>query len=66
MRHDIAVIGILGALIALAPPARAGTWQAIERIPGQTPVTLSVKKRPRLYYRVTAEASLSLTVEGPG
>lgn len=45
--------------------ARAGTWDAIERIPNRQPVTVKVEGKPRLYFRLTPESPLVIPVEGP-
>lgn len=55
---------LLLALLAAAP-ATAGTWEAIERLPGQTPVAVMVGDNQRLYFRVTPERPLTVPIEGP-
>ncbi len=45
--------------------ARAGTWEAIERLPGQTAVKVMVSGKPRLYFRVTPDHALPIPLVGP-
>jgi len=56
----------LAGLLLLAPSAYAAKWRAIERVPGHAPVTVTVSEKPRIYFRVSPDSSLSLTVKGPG
>ncbi len=60
---------IPATLIALAPAipgsAGAGKWEAIEKLPDQTPVVVLVEKQPRTYFRLTPEKPLTIAVEGP-
>jgi hypothetical protein len=58
-------VAVLLALAAAATEVSAGTWDAIERLPGQPPVTVMVDGKPRLYFRVTPERPLVVPVEGP-
>ena len=63
-----AVIALLAAVLAaggVAARATAGSWEAIERLPGQAPVTVLVDEKPRLYFRVTPERPLTVPVDGP-
>jgi len=57
-------VPLLIALIA-ASPATAGTWEAIEQLPGQTPVELRVEGKPRNYFRITREQPLVVSIDGP-
>lgn len=52
-------------LACTAADVSAGTWDAIERLPDQTPVAVSVDGKPRLYFRVTPERPLVVPIEGP-
>ncbi len=56
----------LAGLLLVAPSAYAGKWQAIEHVPGHTPLTVTVNEKPRIYFRVSLDSPLVLTVEGPG
>ena len=61
---------IAGTLVMLvtalaAGPLRAGTWEAIERLPEQQPSELHVNDKPRLYFRVSPGHPLSIPLEGP-
>ena len=57
--------GALAAAALAATAAIAAKWDAIERLPGRTPVTLLVQEQPRLYFRVTGEAPLTFPLDGP-
>ncbi len=57
---------VVSTILLPAAPVQAAKWEAIERVPGVTPLTLSVQGKPRVYFRVTSQLPLSLTVEGPG
>lgn len=50
---------------SLASGALAGNWEAIERLPDRTPVTVTVEGKPRLYFRLTPESPLMISVDGP-
>ena len=65
--HPAVVAWIAAALLACGPAARAtaASWEAIERLPGQSPVTVMVDEKPRLYFRVTPERPLTVPVDGP-
>lgn len=52
-----------GALLATA--AIASKWEAIERLPGQSPVTVIVEEKPRNYFRITPDKPLTVPIEGP-
>ena len=56
---------LLLPIVLPAGPATAGTWDAIEHLEGQPPVTLKVEGKPRLYYRVTPAAPLTVPIDGP-
>ena len=58
-------IAFAAALMLFAPSAHAGNWQAVEIIPGHTPTTVTVKEKPRSYFRVSEDSPLALAVEGP-
>jgi len=53
------------AALLLPAPAQAAKWQAIEHIAGRPPLTVSVQENPRIYFRVTADSPLTVTVDGP-
>jgi len=53
-------------LLLLAAPAQGAKWQAMEHISGRPPLTVSVQENPRIYFRVTADSPLTVTVDGPG
>jgi len=57
---------LLSALALLAAGAAfAGKWEAIERLPGETPRTVMVDGNPRLYFRVAPDHPLKVPVDGP-
>jgi hypothetical protein len=59
------VVGAL-ALGLLEPRAtRAGRWDAIDKIAGQTAITVVVKNKRRTYFRITPAMPLTLQLEGP-
>jgi len=49
----------------LAGRALAGSWESIESLPGHTAETVMVRDKPRVYFRLTPRAPLSLTIAGP-
>jgi len=53
-------------LLLIAVPAHAARWQAIERIAGHAPLSVLVQEKERIYFLITPESPLTLTVEGPG
>jgi len=59
------LIAAVVAILFLAAPAQAAKWQAIDRIAGRSPLTVSVQENPRVYFRVTGDSPLSVTVDGP-
>ena len=61
--HGAALIALALTLPALGP-ARAGTWEAIERIPGRNGVEVVVDGKPRIYFRVTPDAPLEVPIDG--
>lgn len=63
MTHRFAAIG---TLILLAPAlAAASSWQALERVPGTTPVLVEVKGKPRAYVRLSSAGAVEIPVDGP-
>ncbi len=55
----------LAAGILPSPAAIAARWEAIERLPGQSPVVVLVEEKPRNYFRITPEKPLTVPIEGP-
>ena len=55
----------VAATAFIAGTALAGNWEAIERLPGQTPVTVMVNDNPRLYFRVAPDQPLAIPIVGP-
>ena len=53
------------AALALAGPVRAAGWENIESLPGRAAETVTVKGKPRTYFRVTLRAPLAVTIVGP-
>ncbi|MBI5711382.1 MAG: hypothetical protein HZC42_13945 [Candidatus Eisenbacteria bacterium] len=53
------------ALALAAGEAAAARWTAFEKLPGATPVQVLVREKPRAYFRLTPQAPLTVTVEGP-
>lgn len=61
--RPIAVV-VAAALLATTV-AIADRWDPIEHLPGQTPVTLLVEGKSRVYFRITPDHPLTVPVEGP-
>jgi len=59
-------VAAVTAFLLLTASAEAAKWQAVERIAGRSPLMVSVKEKPRIYFRVTPDSSLAVTVDGPG
>lgn len=59
------VAAALAAELLLSTAALAAAWEAIERLPGQSPVTVLVQDKPRIYFRITPQAPLTVPIEGP-
>ena len=57
--------GAVLTVIALASPARADRWTAIEQLPDATPVQVRVRDKDRAYFRLTPERPLAVPVVGP-
>lgn len=63
-----AALALFAAVLAAGGPvagATAATWESIERLPGQSPVTVLVDEKPRLYFRITPQRPLAVPIEGP-
>ena len=52
-------------VLVLAGAAAAAGWESIESLPGRAAETVTVKGKPRIYFRITANAPLTVTVAGP-
>jgi len=65
MKRMILTAVVFAAAMSRAVPARAATWTAIEKVPGSSPVDVLVRDKPRVYFRVTRQAPLTVLVEGP-
>lgn len=67
MRERLAIVLVGAAALGLLGPSavRAGRWEAIEQIPGETPITVLVKNKPRIYFRITPMTPLILSLDGP-
>jgi hypothetical protein len=65
MNRTFLTAAALAAVMSHAAPVRAATWTAIEKIPGASPVDVLVRDKPRVYFRVTQQAPLTVAVEGP-
>ena|SRR2546430_11523462 len=59
-------VATVALLLLLTAPAEAAKWQAVERIAGRLPLMVSVQEKQRIYFRVTSDSSLTVTVDGPG
>lgn len=58
--------GLLALLLLwIDSPARAGTWEAIENLNGQRPVSVIVDGKTRIYYRLSPDRPLVVPLEGP-
>jgi hypothetical protein len=53
------------AALGLASAAAAAGWESIESLPGRSPETVTVRKKPRVYFRVTPQTPLTVSVTGP-
>jgi hypothetical protein len=56
----------LALALLMASPARAERWIAIEKVPDASPIRLLVRGKERIYFRVTADKPLAVSVVGPG
>ncbi len=65
MKRMLLTAAALAATMSHAAPARAATWTAIEKLAGASPVEVRVREKPRVYFRVTQQAPLTVPVEGP-
>ena len=65
MRPETRMLLLGLAAIALAGPVAAAGWESIESLPGRAAVTVTVKGKPRIYFRITSGAPLAVTVVGP-
>lgn len=67
MKHSKTIRAVASLLLVLPclPVSRAGDWEGIEKLPGQTPVSVVVGGEHRNYFRVSTSAPLTLEVEGP-
>ena len=52
-------------VLGLAGAAAAAGWESIERLPGRSPETVIVNKKSRVYFRVTPQTPLTVSVTGP-
>lgn len=64
-RVALALFGAMAAGIMGPQVAFSGRWEGIDKIPGQTPVTVLVKDKPRIYFRITQATPLTLELHGP-
>ena len=62
LHRALASLVVLG--LATTAMAAAG-WQSIESLPGRRPVSVTVKKKSRAYFRLSSEAPLTVPVTGP-
>ncbi len=63
-----AILFILTAAAALSARGsivHAARWEAIESLPRQKPITVLVQDKPRIYFRVTPQAPLVISIDGP-
>lgn len=65
MKSIMNVATLVGAALLCAPVVFAGHWEAIERLPGETPVSVLVNGQPRNYFRLAAGRSLVIALDGP-
>lgn len=58
---------LLAGLAAIAPamPAAAAAWESIESLPGHVAETVTVRGKPRIYFRITPRESLAVKIAGP-
>ena len=66
MRRSWVLILLCLPLVNATPPAGAGRWHAIEYLEGQTPVTVTVNGKPRIYYRIAPGKEVAVKDLGPG
>ena len=65
MRRALSLLPALLAALGLAGPAAAAHWEGVEHLPGRVPETVLVNGKPRVYFRLTREAPLTVPVAGP-
>jgi hypothetical protein len=58
------LLAALAALV-LAGPAAADRWESIESLPGRAPEIVKVKGKSRVYFRLTAQKPIAVTLAGP-
>lgn len=58
------LLAALAALV-LAGPAAAAGWESIESLPGSTPEIVKVKGKSRVYFRLSAQKPIAVTLAGP-
>ncbi len=60
----IAAVSLAAGILPSAA-ANAVKWEAIERLPGQSPVIVMVEEKPRNYFRIRPGHPLTVPIEGP-
>ena len=64
MRPLARILALVAASLLLASASLASDWQSIEKLPGQSRVTVMVEGRPRNYFRVTPKSPLVVPIKG--
>ncbi|MEP7027139.1 MAG: hypothetical protein ABI960_00960 [Candidatus Eisenbacteria bacterium] len=64
-RPIVSTAGVLAGLALIAAIAHAGSWEAIERLPGRTATSVQVNGKPRVYFKITRETPLDVPIDGP-
>ena len=65
MKHASKALFLGLLVIGAAGVSTAGKWESIESLPGRSAETVLVNKKPRIYFRVTPSAPLTLSIAGP-
>ena len=53
------------ALLSPATASLAAKWEAIEKLPGRSPIALLVEDKERIYFRLTSQEPLRVKMQGP-
>ncbi len=65
MSRLVTVAAFAAATLFSSAAARAGAWEAIERLPGQAAVSVLVNGQPRIYFRILPGKPLAISIDGP-
>ncbi len=65
LRKTLRIGLVVTALFVASAAAHAAGWDAVESLPGASPLHVYVKDRPRIYFRVSPGHPIEIPVEGP-